>query len=364
MAESGLGRVCRWATPALVVGANLPDIDGVAQMFGTDASLGFRRGWTHGVLAMALLPLFCAGLMLGIDWLRRRKRGGQAVPAIPLLLLLYLATFTHPLLDWLNTYGVRLLMPLSERWFYGDALFIIDPWFWLAVGASVVLARSSRRRSLGAWALLALVTTAIVTVPALVPWPAKLVWIALLLVIVGLRAHPRHRAWVTWLARSGLAVLLLYIAASLAITSHLRQAAFALAETEDLGRVNELFVGPVPADPLAREAVIDTTSGVHFATLRLWPAEATLHDESLPVRQKPDLLDAAMTHPDVEGIAHWLRLPYHWVTPLPGGETLIEVIDLRYARGKKGERPALGAVRVWLDATGTPLRAEPGLAER
>ena len=31
----------------------------------------------------------------------------------------------------LTTYGTRLLEPFSHRWFYGDALFIIDPWIWL-----------------------------------------------------------------------------------------------------------------------------------------------------------------------------------------------------------------------------------------
>ncbi len=30
-------------------------------------------------------------------------------------------------MDWLNSYGVRLLMPFSNRWFYGDALYIVDP---------------------------------------------------------------------------------------------------------------------------------------------------------------------------------------------------------------------------------------------
>ena len=44
---------------------------------------------------------------------------------------------THPVLDWLNNYGIRLLMPFSPRWFYGDAVFIIDPWLWLALGGAL-----------------------------------------------------------------------------------------------------------------------------------------------------------------------------------------------------------------------------------
>ncbi len=26
-------------------------------------------------------------------------------------------------------------MPFSRRWFYGDVLFIVDPWIWLFLGA-------------------------------------------------------------------------------------------------------------------------------------------------------------------------------------------------------------------------------------
>jgi inner membrane protein len=38
-------------------------------------------------------------------------------------------------------YGIRLLMPFSDRWFYGDVLFIVDPWLWLALAAGILLAR-------------------------------------------------------------------------------------------------------------------------------------------------------------------------------------------------------------------------------
>jgi inner membrane protein len=44
-------------------------------------------------------------------------------------------------MDWLNSYGVRLLMPFSNRWFYGDALFIVDPVLYVVFGAAVVWSR-------------------------------------------------------------------------------------------------------------------------------------------------------------------------------------------------------------------------------
>src|SRR5690606_3922380 len=93
-----------------------------------------------------------------------------------LLALSYLATLTHPLLDWLNTYGIRLLMPLSDRWFYGDALFIIDPWMWLLAGASVVLARTHSPVGKSTFLLIGLLTTALITQHTLAPSWAKIVW--------------------------------------------------------------------------------------------------------------------------------------------------------------------------------------------
>ena len=113
------------AAPAGVLAANAPAVDAVTMFVSRDLSLGFRRGWTHGVLAMAVLPL-----VLTVP--ARARPGGGAVGAGrrhgagPLLQLTSAGVLGQPLLDWLNTYGVRFLMPFDGTWFYGDALFIID----------------------------------------------------------------------------------------------------------------------------------------------------------------------------------------------------------------------------------------------
>ncbi|MDP9176491.1 MAG: metal-dependent hydrolase, partial [Gemmatimonadota bacterium] len=52
-----------------------------------------------------------------------------------------------PTLDWMNSYGMRWLMPFNGRWFYGDSLFIIDPWLLLVLGLGVWLSRRRERRS-------------------------------------------------------------------------------------------------------------------------------------------------------------------------------------------------------------------------
>jgi len=51
----------------------------------------------------------------------------------------------HVFMDFTNSYGVRLLMPFSDRWFYGDALYIVDPWLYLTLGLGWWLAKRNPR---------------------------------------------------------------------------------------------------------------------------------------------------------------------------------------------------------------------------
>ena len=114
-----------------MIGANLPDVDGFMYFLRPAAALGFRRGWTHGILAMALWPFVLAGVVYLFE--RRRFRD--------LLLISAVSIWSHPLLDLMNVYGVRLLMPFSQHWFYADTLFIVDPWIWIALIVGIVWSR-------------------------------------------------------------------------------------------------------------------------------------------------------------------------------------------------------------------------------
>ncbi|MDZ4308011.1 metal-dependent hydrolase [Allopontixanthobacter sp.] len=139
LGQAGLKRKTGLAMPALIIGANLPDVD-AACFFWLDGveHLGFRRGITHGPIALVLLPLILAGLLYGFDrW--QAKRGKRPEGRLPvsfkwLFLLAFIGCLTHPALDWLNVYGIRLLEPFSSQWFYGDTLFIIDVWLWALMG--------------------------------------------------------------------------------------------------------------------------------------------------------------------------------------------------------------------------------------
>lgn len=152
LARAGLDRggTLPLAGGTLMLAANAPDIDVLVLFLGSYAGLALRRGWTHGPIALVLLPLALTALMLAWDRFIRRRRAHTGSPA-PLtagatLLIAFIGVFSHPVLDWLNTYGVRLMMPFGREWFYGDAVFIIDPWLWLLLIAALVRWRRTQRR--------------------------------------------------------------------------------------------------------------------------------------------------------------------------------------------------------------------------
>ena len=196
LAQTGLKKLSPYATACLIIAANLPDVDGVMSFFGRDTSLWYRRGITHGILAQIILPWLLVG---GLFIYRRLFSPKTKLNFKSLLLLSYIGVLSHPALDWLNTYGVRLLMPFDGRWFYGDSLFIIDAWMWLLMGASVFLAYSSSRRSIFAWALLAAAMSSLILVTSFVPLAAKLLWSLGIAILIFLR-FKRHRVKIDKLA--------------------------------------------------------------------------------------------------------------------------------------------------------------------
>lgn len=153
--QAGLKRRTGLAMPALIVGANLPDVDAACFLWLDGVQhLAFRRGITHGPIAWVVLPLVLAGLLYAFDrWQARRgtRPGGRLPVRFGWLYgLSFIACLTHPALDWLNSYGIRLLEPFSSRWFYGDVLFIIDVWLWALLGFATWFSLRRERRD-GEW---------------------------------------------------------------------------------------------------------------------------------------------------------------------------------------------------------------------
>jgi inner membrane protein len=147
LAEMGLRRRSRFAFAACLLGANAPDIDVFAPLAFPVDGIEFHRGPLHGVFAWP----FLAAAIVGILWLvnRWKPRAPETLPfrAGPLFLVAFVAVLTHPFLDWLTTYAIALLAPVSWRWSSGDAIFIIDWVYWLLMIAGISWSAARWRRN-------------------------------------------------------------------------------------------------------------------------------------------------------------------------------------------------------------------------
>ncbi len=361
LAETGLKKKTALATGTLIIGANIPDVDAVAMLISSDYALQVRRGWTHGILALMIWPFLLTGLMLAIDrfrhWRRHRKqrrkdhlwhRSGPPMRPGVLLALAFLGVWSHPLLDWLNTYGIRLLMPFSDTWFYGDTLFIIDPWVWLLTGAAVVLARSESWPGISGWIVLGTALTALVTTADMVPPAAKIVWVAGVAAIILARVSGTYRNAVQPVAITLLITVVLYVTVMFAGA---RMTAWhARSQLAESGiEVREVMANPQPARPLLRTGV--AASENHYYRFRVnWarPGSFELLGDPVPIEEPDRIVEAALRSPEVQGLRHWMRFPAYEVRELDDGWRVF-IRDLRYTDPGQDTPSGIGMAVVDLD---------------
>ena len=130
LSRAGLNRL--YARPALllVLAANAPDIDFVALARGQLAYFEAHRGWTHALTTMPLMAMLPVLVVCAFSRSMRGWRGAYVISLIGLA--------SHLLLDWTNTYGVRMLLPFSSAWLRLDLNDLIDLWIWAALLIAVV----------------------------------------------------------------------------------------------------------------------------------------------------------------------------------------------------------------------------------
>src|SRR5436190_9882969 len=158
IARAGLERLSPYATTVCVVSANIADADFVTLFFGDRWTLlQHHRGITHSIIGTIAIGFLIPLVAIGIERLvvRVRKRPARIRPG-GLMIASSIAAATHPILDWTNNYGVRPLLPWSGRWFYGDLVFIVDPYIWLLLGGVVFLLTSNRKLKVLGWSVLGL----------------------------------------------------------------------------------------------------------------------------------------------------------------------------------------------------------------
>jgi len=207
-----------------------------------------------------------------------------------LLLLSFVAITSHPVLDSLNSYGVRWLMPFSGEWFYGDTLFIIDPWVWLALGLGlyVTVRRQKSRRA----------------------YPARPVQLAL-------------------------GAVTLYVAAMAVSGRAARRIVGREAGPGPGVAVHDAMAGPVPLNPLVREFVVELGRQYRAGTFRWLRHPHTDRDELRTYSsERPSHPAVSLAVETTLGrqFLGWARYPVFDIQEMGSGRFLVHIIDLRYAR--------------------------------
>src|SRR5262249_48001623 len=174
-----------------------------------------------------------------------------------------------------------LLMPFSQRWFYGDVLFIVDPWLWIVLGGGVWLARRWRSTTPARGALL--VAAAYV-----------------LVMIVSARA--------------------------------------ARAEIIDRWRQVEgspphaAMVGPVPVTPLRRDVILDAGDRYETGTFTWRPRSVHFDERMVPKNDTDPRVAMAREAPNIRAFLVWSRFPFWTIEPVQGGSR-VTVGDMRFSGG-------------------------------
>ena len=143
LARAGFNRKAAYATVAMTIAAEAPDLDTLWSIDGPIASFQHHRGWTHTFLGIP----FEAAVIVGALWLFHRWRTSRAnstkPPSAPIRWgLLYcfalIALLSHLLLDWTNNYGIRPFFPLNPHWYAGSIVFIFEPVLFLMLLIALV----------------------------------------------------------------------------------------------------------------------------------------------------------------------------------------------------------------------------------
>ena len=298
MARAGGDRRTPLAAATLMLAANAPDIDIVTVWTHTSfGSIAFRRGWTHGPLALLLLPFVVTFAMLAWDALVRRRRDPAKSPVHPgwIFALSIIGVLSHPALDWLNTYGIRLLMPFRSTWFHGDAVFIVDPYWWALLGGTLMLAR---------------------------------------------------RGATLRTVRIGAALAAAYPLLMLGLSWQGKRLARETAAAQGIPQTNVLYQ-PLPGNPFGAQLILRTDEAYHFGTMRWLPTpEVRLDGEIIPRGDWSDaLVLVAKLDPDVRDYLVWSSYP--WVrinTTAADGSATVVFGDARFPRG--GLAGGLGGLSV------------------
>ena len=339
LARAGLSKKAPLAAPALLLAANLPDIDIFGWLIGQNY-LDFHRGITHAVAGSVALSAGQAAVFHGINLWRARK--SPLRPSFCWMWVVCLAgILSNPALDFLNDFGLRPWMPFDGRWYYGDLLGITDPWVWIVFGSALFVGTCSRRGQAG-WLALGVLMLMFLSVSRGIAFAA--LWTAVLLTAVAVGRLVRRRGLNEALAALGLFAA--YVAALLAVRESVAMRARESVPGLIAGKIEKIEVLPGrPAAPHRWMVVVESSDSYHIADvgLRDWRTH-TPSFERFEKNLDDDCYRASLSQQEIAALARFARFPSASVEA-SGDSCIVWLRDLRYAR--KNE-PTWGTARATL----------------
>ena len=350
-AKAGLEKLSPGATTLCLLAANAPDVDVAVLVFRDRWTyLHHHRGITHSivgalVLAIALPLVFYLGDLL----VARLRKHDSRVRFKGLLLASVLVTATHPILDWTNNYGMRFLLPWNSKWFYGDFLFVIDPFFWVVLGGSAFLLTAKTRKQVSVWLLIGSLATVVVMVGSAGRNMSaganvfRVLWLMALIVVAGLHRARIGQRLGARVAIAGLAIVITYSAA-LAIThgfalreAKLQASAIAASRTEQVLRVAAM---PTLANPTEWLSVSETDRATYkfqVSLLRDADSNASIARFEKPTGSTAEIVATAERDNRAQIFLGFARFPgFRVVGEDCLSQTLVQFADLRYTEPGKG----------------------------
>ncbi|PYS67907.1 MAG: hypothetical protein DMF69_21755 [Acidobacteria bacterium] len=277
-AKSGLEKLSPGATTVCLLAANAPDADIVVLLFSDRwGFLQHHRGITHAIIGTLGIAILLPILFYLGDLLLSKIRGRpKHVNFKGLLIASLLVSATHPLLDWTNNYGIRFLLPWDPKWFYGDLVFIVDPFIWLILGSACFLLTSRVKAQWVVWLIVGVALSLLIVGSARGgnlpnPWLVRSIWLAVLVGLVVIRVRKNGGYANPRLVLSALAMVVIYwcclgIAHTMAL-SRAREEAAALTGPNE--KISRLAAMPTLANPLGWDCVFETDRATYRFKLQL-----------------------------------------------------------------------------------------------
>lgn len=337
--RSGFQRYAPNTLPLWVIAANLPDIDILSRLSGKAAYLNYHRGLTHSFPGILLLSALLATIWWGGQALYKRylnnaqgESGSLGLSWLRLFVCSLISMLSHPLLDSLNNYGVRPGLPLNNSWFYGDLVFILDPWLWLFLGGAVFWTAQDRRLNRIFWPVFALSVTMLLLFSQ-VSKAISLIWIAATTILILLRYRTKLGELVAVqarVARLSLVLVSLYLLMLISMQHLALQQAAIYLKNQAREPVERFSVSPTPANPLLWEVLGESTHYFYYG--RVTANKGTSQPlTALAVMRTDPLVKRALQTPDGQAIGNFSRYLITGITPKTGAFDVI-LCDGRYSR--------------------------------